>query len=128
MPVTQATHSSESSGPKQRWKARKIARRKRACPRSYQTTVKVLSFKSFASACFSRILVVHGLRRVHAFRMFRKLIARFLPGGGTTLSLAPGDAAPTFHCLDHELMLMRSDELLGTRYVLWFYPKADTGG
>lgn len=60
--------------------------------------------------------------------MLRKLIARFLPGGGTKVMLAPGDKAPDFQCLDHELTLIRSDELLGTRYVLWFYPKADTGG
>jgi peroxiredoxin len=60
--------------------------------------------------------------------MFRKLIARFLPGGGTSLKFSPGDAAPQFQCLDQDWMLVRSDELIGTRYVMWFYPKADTGG
>ena len=40
----------------------------------------------------------------------------------------PGDLAPTFSALAHEGSTVRSAELAGSRYVLWFYPKADTPG
>lgn len=42
--------------------------------------------------------------------------------------LAVGDAAPAFEALDHERNPVRSEDLAGTRWVLWFYPKADTPG
>ena len=54
---------------------------------------------------------------------FRRLFAR----GGASL-LAPGDAAPAFSCPDHEGNLVTSEGLRGTRFVLWFYPKAATPG
>lgn len=60
--------------------------------------------------------------------MFRRLIQRFLPGGGTRMKLQPGDPAPAFECLDHNGELVRSEELLGRRFILWFYPMADTPG
>ncbi len=42
--------------------------------------------------------------------------------------LAIGDPAPAFEVQDHEGRTVRSTDLLGRRYVLWFYPKADTPG
>lgn len=39
-----------------------------------------------------------------------------------------GDAAPEFDLLDHEGRKVSSKSLQGKRYVLWFYPKADTPG
>lgn len=44
------------------------------------------------------------------------------------MKLAPGDPAPPFECLDHLGNTIRSSQLEGQRYVLWFYPKADTPG
>ena len=44
------------------------------------------------------------------------------------MKLSPGDPAPAFEVLDHEGRTVRSSGLAGKRYVLWFYPKADTPG
>ena len=41
---------------------------------------------------------------------------------------SPGDPAPAFDVLAHDGSRVRSAELAGKRYVLWFYPKADTPG
>lgn len=60
--------------------------------------------------------------------MFKKLIRRFLPGGGTKLTLQPGDSAPAWECADQNGTRYSSKELLGNRYLLWFYPMADTPG
>jgi peroxiredoxin Q/BCP len=45
-----------------------------------------------------------------------------------TTPVREGDAAPSFSLLDHEGKTFSSDALRGTRYVLFFYPKADTPG
>lgn len=42
--------------------------------------------------------------------------------------LDPGTPAPAFSVADHRGDTIDSAQLNGTRYVLWFYPKADTPG
>jgi peroxiredoxin Q/BCP len=42
--------------------------------------------------------------------------------------LQVGDCAPAFEALDHEGNQVTLEQLLGKRFVLWFYPKADTPG
>ena len=42
--------------------------------------------------------------------------------------LKAGDKAPDFEVLDHEGRKVSSTSLKGKRYVLWFYPMADTPG
>ena len=42
--------------------------------------------------------------------------------------LLPDTPAPAFEVSDHRGRTIRSADLAGTRYVLWFYPKADTPG
>jgi peroxiredoxin Q/BCP len=37
-------------------------------------------------------------------------------------------AAPDFDVPDHDGNAVRLADLVGTRFVLWFYPKADTPG
>ena len=49
-------------------------------------------------------------------------------GKQPAMKLAPGDPAPAFDVLDHEGRRVRSEDLAGKRYVLWFYPKAATPG
>jgi peroxiredoxin len=39
-----------------------------------------------------------------------------------------GSLAPDFVATDHRGQTVRSADLAGTRYVLWFYPMADTPG
>ena len=48
---------------------------------------------------------------------------------GTMPKLLPvGSKAPPFSVLDHEGRTVTLQGLAGTRFVLWFYPKADTPG
>ncbi len=42
--------------------------------------------------------------------------------------LQPNTQAPDFQVGDHRGETVSSKELAGARYVLWFYPKADTPG
>jgi len=42
--------------------------------------------------------------------------------------LSPGTAAPDFDVLDHHGARVRLSDLRGRRLLLWFYPKASTGG
>ena len=42
--------------------------------------------------------------------------------------LSTGDRAPAFRAKDHEGRDVSSDDLRGTRTVLYFFPKADTSG
>jgi thioredoxin-dependent peroxiredoxin len=53
---------------------------------------------------------------------FRRLLARHAP------ILQPGQIAPAFEVRDHLGRLVRSSDFQGRRFVLWFYPKADTPG
>ena len=46
----------------------------------------------------------------------------------SSISLAPGDAAPDFTLLDQSGKTVRLSDLRGKRIVLYFYPKADTPG
>lgn len=42
--------------------------------------------------------------------------------------LKPGDPAPDFDTTDQVGRPLRLRDLRGRKVVLWFYPKADTGG
>jgi len=42
--------------------------------------------------------------------------------------LSPGARAPEFEALDQRGASLSAAELAGKRYVLWFFPKADTPG
>ena len=44
------------------------------------------------------------------------------------MELKPGDRAPGFSLRDDEGRTVSSKDLLGTRYVVYFYPKDDTPG
>ena len=43
-------------------------------------------------------------------------------------SLKVGDSAPAFVARDNDDKEVRLGDFKGTRVVLWFFPKADTGG
>ena len=43
-------------------------------------------------------------------------------------ALAVGDAAPDFTVKDHTGVEVKLSDLKGKRFILWFFPKADTGG
>jgi len=47
------------------------------------------------------------------------------PAGGL---LAAGDAFPAWNLIDHTGKQVSSGDLTGTKYLLWFYPKAMTPG
>jgi len=59
--------------------------------------------------------------------MFKTFIRRLFSGSAAGL-LKPGLPAPAFRVHDHRGELLNSADLAGQRYVLWFYPKAGTGG
>ena len=42
--------------------------------------------------------------------------------------LKVGDSAPDFDVLDHNGNRVKLGDFRGKKLVLWFYPKADTGG
>ena len=42
--------------------------------------------------------------------------------------LQPGDPAPSFDVVDHDGKPFSSNDLRGTRTILYFFPKADTSG
>jgi len=42
--------------------------------------------------------------------------------------LKVGDPAPDFEVLDHNGNSVKLSDFRGKKLVLWFYPKADTGG
>lgn len=58
--------------------------------------------------------------------MLRTFLRRLFQGKPTMLT--PGATAPTFSLLDHTGATVQSQDLSGQRYVLWFYPVADTPG
>ncbi len=57
-----------------------------------------------------------------------KWLQKFLPGGGAQLALKAGDPAPAWQAMDHTGQSHSSDSLAGQRYLIWFYPAADTPG
>ena len=59
--------------------------------------------------------------------MLRHLFGELFQKGRRPM-LKPGTQAPEFEALDQEGRKVRSKDLAGKRYVLWFYPKADTPG
>jgi peroxiredoxin len=60
-------------------------------------------------------------------RLLRRLRRRTARATLTNL-LNPGDQAPDFEVPDHHGQTVRLADLAGKRFVLWFYPKADTPG
>ena len=59
--------------------------------------------------------------------MLGTILRRLFSRGGAKLP-ATGVPAPAFSLLDHHGERVSSTDLVGKRYVLWFYPKADTPG
>jgi peroxiredoxin Q/BCP len=59
--------------------------------------------------------------------MLRHLFGELFKKGSRPM-LAVGDRAPAFELMDHNGVTRRSQDYAGKRYVLWFYPKADTPG
>jgi len=47
---------------------------------------------------------------------------------GDDAQLRVGDAAPAFSAKAHTGKTVSLDDFAGKRVILWFYPKADTGG
>jgi peroxiredoxin Q/BCP len=60
--------------------------------------------------------------------MLGKLLRKFLPIPGAKLALRPGDRAPEWSSTTDQGERVTSAQLEGSRYVLWFYPMADTPG
>jgi len=56
------------------------------------------------------------------------LAAGTIPGSTEDPMLQPDTKAPDFEVEDHTGAVVRLSDLAGTRFVLWFYPKADTPG
>ena len=59
--------------------------------------------------------------------MLRTFLRRLMKNAGPSL-LPQGTPLPAFELLDHHGAPVRSTDLAGRRFVLWFYPKADTPG
>lgn len=55
-----------------------------------------------------------------------RYVAKNLFGGAHMLKV--GDPAPDFEALDHNGNRVKLSDFRGKKLVLWFYPKADTGG
>jgi len=58
--------------------------------------------------------------------MLRTFLRRLFRGKPPMLTT--GSPAPSFCLTDHTGATVRSEDLTGQRYLLWFYPKADTPG
>jgi len=56
------------------------------------------------------------------------LIATAIPVQGEEDMLEPGQPFPAFELPAHDGTTVSSADLEGTPYLLFFYPKADTGG
>lgn len=59
--------------------------------------------------------------------MLRTFVRRLL-GSREKSMLKIGDPAPAFEALDHHGNTVRLSDLADKRFVLWFYPLADTPG
>jgi peroxiredoxin Q/BCP len=59
--------------------------------------------------------------------MLLHLFGEFFKKGKRPM-LAVGQRAPDFEVVDHNGKIHRSKDYAGKRFVLWFYPKADTPG
>lgn len=55
-----------------------------------------------------------------------RFVAKGLLGGAQMLKV--GDPAPDFDVFDHNGNRVKLGDFRGKKLVLWFYPKADTGG
>ena len=58
--------------------------------------------------------------------MLRTFLGRLLKGSPTML--ASGSPCPAFRAIDCDGNAVTDTDLLGHRFILWFYPKADTPG
>jgi peroxiredoxin Q/BCP len=56
------------------------------------------------------------------------MFALFASAPAWAAMLSPGAPVPNFELRDQEGRIVKSDELAGRRYLLWFYPKAMTPG
>lgn len=56
------------------------------------------------------------------------LLAAAFPAQGDDTMLEPGQPFPAFELPAHDGTTVSSADLEGTPYLLFFYPKADTGG
>jgi len=56
------------------------------------------------------------------------LLTTALPATGEDTMLEPGMPFPAFELPAHDGTTVSSADLEGTPYLLFFYPKADTGG
>jgi hypothetical protein len=53
----------------------------------------------------------------------------WISGRGSDRSLlSPGTVAPRWTATAHDGTVVRSDDLQDKKYILWFYPAADTPG
>jgi peroxiredoxin Q/BCP len=59
--------------------------------------------------------------------MLPRFLRRWIPSKGA-IKVNPGQPAPSFSLSDDQGNEIRSEDLMGTRYLLWFYPKAATPG
>lgn len=55
-------------------------------------------------------------------------LAILLVGCATPATRKPGDPVPSFRAVAHDGTLVTSDALKGKWAVIWFFPKAHTGG
>lgn len=60
--------------------------------------------------------------------MIKRLLRRFLPVPGARPRVEVGDPAPEWSARTATGEDVTSAQLEGQRYVLWFYPMADTPG
>ena len=68
---------------------------------------------------------------VEGVRMTKKALALFsalLAGGASAAMLEPGQVFPTWTLVDHTGATVASSDLVGTTYLLWYYPKALSPG
>jgi cytochrome oxidase Cu insertion factor (SCO1/SenC/PrrC family) len=56
------------------------------------------------------------------------IIAAAIPASGDDAMLQPGQSFPAFELPAHDGSTVSSADLEGTPYLLFFYPKANTGG
>ncbi|MCD4750219.1 MAG: redoxin domain-containing protein [Thermoanaerobaculales bacterium] len=74
--------------------------------------------------------VLHSIMKNQLFPTVILVLAAFVligsAHGGEMLN--PGDAFPEFELTTHDDSIVRSTELEGTLYLIYYYPKADTPG
>jgi len=74
--------------------------------------------------------VAHGAMKTSLIpiTLVAVLLTTALPATGEDTMLEPGMPFPAFELPAHDGTTVSSADLEGTPYLLFFYPKADTGG